>query len=372
MSNMTTMTATKGRLSRCILIGCTALFAHCALANEPEFEFGYGLGWDDNIFYSPSNETDELFGVLDLGYKDKFQADGSPWTFKINSVYQDKHFNNEADARDKFFSGFMELRFNSEQIDYGISIDPQYSQFVTSDTDGGLITPGKQRISTLKSRIFSQFKIGDASSIELGAMFKTKDYRDSDSDYDSWIYDISFRTRLSDTLRLRVGALVEDREYDDRFARTNAGTTVLGETVEQTRTTGFTKVTYRPDSLQKYSLKVYYQNNEDEFQDYHSRDKLKIVARSQYEWNNGIVLDTAFKLGNKDYDEQISDSGSSLEDDKYSIDLELDVPLQRYLRSPTWEGWRGLAVLEYKEYDSGLSQREYERTSVSLGLHKSF
>lgn len=342
------------------------------MANEPEFEVGYGLGWDDNIYYSPNRETDEVFGILNLAYKDKFQANDSPWTLRIRSVYEDKHFNNESAARDKFFSGFTELRYDGGSIDYGISIDPQYSQFVTSDVEGGLVTPGKQRITTLKSRIFSRFKMTDTSSIEVGAMFKTKDYRDSDSDYDSWIYDVSLRTRLSDTLHLRLGATIEDREYDDRTSRDNNGADVPGETVEQTRTTGFAKLTYKPEKRQKYSLKVSYQDAEDEFQDYHSRDKLKIILRSSYEWDNGVILDTAFKQGNKDYEEQLSDNGNSLEDDKYSVDLELDVPLQRYLRSSAWEDWRGLATFEYKEYDSGTSEREYEKTTFSLGLHKTF
>jgi len=367
-----TVPTENGLLRRCALIGCTVLGIQSAIANEPEFEFGYGLGWDDNIFYSPSNETDESFGILDLAYKDKFHSSGSPWTLKIRSVYEDQHFNNESGARDKFFSGFTELRYDSGDIEYGISIDPQYSQFVTSDTQGGLVSPGKQRVSTLKSRVFSEFKIGRSSSVEVGALLKTKNYRDSDSDYDSWIYDIGLRTKLSDTVRLHLGVIIEDREYDDRISKDNSGNEVPGKTVEQTRTTGFAKVTYRPVPRQKYSIKVYHQSNEDEFQDYHSRDKLKITLRSKHEWNNGVILKTAFKQGTKDYEEQLDDNGSSLEDEKYSVKLELDIPLQPYVSSPSLKGWRGLATFEYKEYDSGLDTREYEKNSFSLGLHKTF
>ena len=348
-----------------------ALFASGAVqATETELDVGYGFGWDDNIFYTDTNEQDEAFGILDVDFD--YERDLSTnLSLEMNAMYEDKHFKSESDARDRFFSAWTQLKYQRDNYAVGIQIDPQYSQFVTSDTDGGLILPGKQRINTLKARVFTEVDVGSRSSVELGFERKEKDYRDSDSDYDANIVDIRLRNRLSDSVRLDIGAEREKRDYDNRLARTAAGTDVTGNTLDIDRTSWFVKGTWLPTDHQKYSLQYKRRENEDDFQEFYGHDKDQLTLRAKYRWDNGISFETKIKYSEKSYDEQLDDNLRSLDDDKSGIDLELEVPMTLILGSG-WDKWYSRMTFEWDDLDSGLDFRTYQKNGYWITLHRVF
>jgi hypothetical protein len=349
----------------------TVLFSSGAVqASEAELDLGYGFGWDDNIFYTDTNEQDEKFGILDVDFD--YEKDlTTRLSLELNAVYEDKHFNNESDARDRYFSAWTQLKYQRDHYAVGIQIDPQYSQFVTSDTDGGLILPGKQRINTLKARVFTEVDVGSRSSVELGFERKEKDYRDSDSDYDANIIDIRLRNRLSDSVRLDIGAEREKRDYDNRLAITADGTSVAGKTLDIERTSWFVQGIWEPTDHQKYSLQYKRRKNEDDFQEFYGNDKDQFILRAKYHWDNDISFETKIKYSEKSYDKQLDDNLQSLDEDKSGVNLELEVPMTIILGSG-WDKWYSRMSAEWDDLDSGRDTGTYQKSGYWITLHRVF
>lgn len=338
-------------------------------ASGSELDIGYGLGWDDNIFYSETQEESKAFGVLDLEYDyDRDLSDN--FSVEIDVTYEDKHFKGESNARNRFFSGLTELKYEANGFALGGQIDPQYSQFVTSDTDGGLVLEGKQRIKTLKTRLFTEIDLGKNNSVEIGYEKKDKDYRDSDSDYDADIIDIRLRSRVNQNLSFSLGAEKEERDYDRRLAQTAAGADAA-ELLEIERKTVFVKGTWRVARHHKYSLEYRQRDNEDGFQEYYGHDRDQLVFRSQYRWENDVRLKTKIKLSEKSYTEQLADNGGRLENDKVGVDVELQVPMSLMFGSDC-KDWYTRFTLEWDDYSSGQAEREYQKSSVWFTVHRVF
>ena len=210
--------ATLNRLvkaQQCIVAVLFSFSGAAYAANQ--LDVGLGFGSDDNIFFTNTGEKEESFGVLDVNYE--FDADLSDnFEFEVDAVYEDRYFTGEPEARDKFVSGFTQLVYKAKKHEFGLQVDPQYRQFVTSDTDGVLVVGDKQRIETLKARVFSAFDLSRTQSLEAGYERKIKDYKDSDSDYDADVWDFRYRTKITDGIRLTLGGEIEQRDYDDRLA----------------------------------------------------------------------------------------------------------------------------------------------------------
>lgn len=358
-------------VSRAQRLLAVAFFVSCAAnASESELDIGYGFGWDDNIFYSEIQEQDEVFGILDVDFE--YDHDLSDkLELSINAVYEDKHFSGESDARNRFFSGFTELQYKGDGFIIGGQLDPQYSQFVTSDTDGGLILEGAQRIHTLKARLFTEVDINDASSLEVGVERKEKDYRNSDSDYDADIVDLRLRNKLSDNFRLDVGAEREERDYDERLARDVNGDDILAQTLEIKRTTWFIKGTWDVSDQQSYSLEYKQRKNEDGAEDYYGHDKNQMILRSKYRWENDIAFKTKIKISDKSYDEQLGDDGGRLDDDKSGVDLELEVPMSLMCGNDC-NNWYTRFTFEWDDYESDQATKEFDKNSFWFTVHRVF
>jgi hypothetical protein len=348
-----------------------ALVIPCSVyASDSKLDIGYGFGWDDNIFYSETQEEDEVFGIFDLDY-DYDRDLSEKLSLSVDAVYEDRHFNGESNARDRFFSGLTTLKYQGDGYVLGGQIDPQYSQFVTSDTDGGLVREGKQRIRTLKTRLFVEKDLNDKHSVEVGYEKKDKDYRDSDSDYDADIFDVRVRSKINDNFSLSFGVEKEDRDYDDRLAVTALGVDVAGDGLEIERETLFVKGTWWLSRNHKYSLEYKQRDNEDGRQGYYDNDKDQITFRSKYRWDNDVVLETKIKLSDKSYDEQLADDGGRLESDKVGVDIELEVPMSLMLGSDFKDLYTKFN-LEWDDYESEQASREYEKTSIWFTVHKVF
>jgi hypothetical protein len=348
-----------------------ALVASAGLnAAESALDVGIGFGSDDNIFYSNTSEERESFGLIDIDFEyDNDLSDSL--TLDIDAVYEDKHVNNQSDARDKFFSGFTQLAYKPGRYVFGVQLDPQYRQFVTSDTDGILIVGEKQRVKTLKVRAFSAVDINDNNAVEVGYEHKAKDYKDSDSDYDADIIDLRLRVRFSQTLRFSFGGEYEQRDYDDRLAVNATGLEVLGEKLEIDRTTWFAKGTWRPSKNQKYSLEYKQRNNEDDFEDYYGHDKAQVIVRTEHAWSNGTVLETKLKFSDKSYDEQLDDDAQSLDTEKSGVDIELSVPVSAWLNN-NYKNWYTQFTYEWDDYDSGVNSSSYEKNAYWFAVHRVF
>ena len=339
-------------------------------ANTSTLDIGIGFGSDDNIFYTNTNEERETFGLLDLDFEHE-RALSETLELNIDAVYEGRHFNDESSANDRFFSGFTELAYKPGDFEFGVQLDPQYRQFVTSETDGILVTGEKQRIETLKARAYSSIDITEHSSIELGYEYKTKNYRDSDSDYDADTVDVRLRTRVSDSVRVTIGAEREQRDYDERPAVTATGADADGETLEIDRTVYFIRGTWRPAKNQKYSLEYKRRDNEDDFEDYFRHEKDQVTLRSRYEWRSGVALETKLKLSDKSYDVQLDDEGDLLDRDKSDVDVELFVPLELWL-GDNHDGWYARVAYEWDDNDSGRDSRAYEKNTYWFAVHKVF
>jgi len=356
----------------CYSLLVSVLSGYSYQLSAAEIEAGYGLGWDDNILYSETNEQDEFFGHLNLGYKNTLEFENANRQLEFDVIYEDSHFNSESNARDKFFSGFTEFTQQHEQFSWGASIDPQYSQSVTSDTDGGLIIPGKQRSTTIKTRLFSEFELDQNSSVEAGVTFKEKNYKDTDSDYDSVIFDLVMRSSFSDQLRVALGATLENRDYDSRSAKTSTGTDIAGEELQIERNTVFVRGSYKHNDRLRYTAKLSYRDNSDEEQDFYSHNKIKLKLKGEYRWPNDTTLEVAYKQSRKDFDKQLADNGSSLDDDKYAFEVALDFPLEEYFNVSQLNNWYGLIEFEHETFDSGISTQDYNRNRLLFTLHTTF
>jgi len=356
----------------CLPLLLSAISTYSYQLSAAEVEVGLGLGWDDNILYSEMNEQDEFFGRIDLGYKNKLELGNPNRKLEFDLIYEDSHFNSESDARDKYFSGFTEFSQQQDSFRWGASVDPQYSQSVTSDTDGGLITAGKQRSNTIKTRLFSEVEVSKNSSIEAGVSFKEKDYKDSDSDYNSVIFDIVMRSSLSDQVRVALGATLEDRDYDSRLAKTSTGTDIASKDLQIERNTIFVRGSYKHNERLRYTAKLSYRDNSDEEQDFYSHNKIKLSLKGKYEWPDNTTLEVAYKQSYKDYDEQLADNGSSLNDDKYAFEVALDFPIKKYINISQLNNWYGLVEFEHETFDSGIKSDDYDRNRVLLTLHTTF
>lgn len=348
-----------------------ALFASgVAQAAETELDIGVGFGSDDNIFFSEMDEQRETFGMVDIDFEyDNDLSDNLE--LSVDAIYEDKNFSGESDARDKLFSGRTQLVYKADGYRVGVQLAPQYRQFVTSETDGDLVVGEKQRVSTLKARTFARVDINDSNSVEVGFERKAKDYKDTESDYDADIVDLRLRSRISDEFRVSIGVENEQRDYDDRLAVTALGVDVPGEKLEIDRTTWFVKGTWRPASNQKYSLEYKSRQNEDDFQEYYGHDKDQVTLRTEYEWDNGVVLETKLKFSDKSYDEQLDDEGGSLDADKTGVDVELSVPLS-VLLGKDCDNWYTRFTYEWDENDSGEADRNYEKNAYWFTVHKVF